>query len=327
MRLRTFTAPTLSEAMARIRRDMGPDAIIISTQEGLPDLGCRVIAAIEESPVSELPEDGHAPLGRDERDALLRQILVAHGLPPGMADALLASAAEVDDPDPSIALAAAIDTHAAFHRFDIAAQKAPLVLAGMPGAGKTITAAKIAASAKLGGKSLFIASADGKRAGGIEQLAVFTRILGVELATVRSATDLAAHADAIAAADIALIDTRGVNPFDDDDMMYLQTLSSVIGGELLLVMAAGGDAMESADTAAAFRDIGAKRMIVTRIDMTRRLGGVLAAAVGGRIGIAGAGIDPNVADGLGPLNPVSLARLMLPDDDVASQPRQSKAMP
>lgn len=306
---------------------MGPDAIIISTQEGLADVGCRVIAAIEDVPVAELPDDHLEPLGRDQRDALLRQVLVAHGLPPRMTDALLTSATEIDDPDPAIALAAAIDTHAAFHPVDVTAQKAPLVLAGMPGAGKTITAAKIAASAKLGGKSLFVASADAKRAGGVEQLAAFTRILGVELATVRSAAELAAHADAIAAADIALIDTRGVNPFDDEDMMHLRTLASVVGGELLLVMAAGGDAMESADTAAAFRDIGAKRMVVTRIDMTRRLGGVLAAAVGGRVGIAGAGIDPNVADGLGRLNPVSLARLMLPEDDVATHPIQSKAMP
>ena len=81
----------------------------------------------------------------------------------------------------------------------------------------------------------------------------------------------------------------------------------------MLVLAAGGDVLESAECAVAFSEAGAGRLIATKLDISRRLGGVLSAADAGRLALAAAGVSPNIGDGLAPINPVSLARLILPD--------------
>ncbi len=52
---------------------------------------------------------------------------------------------------------------------------------------------------------------------------------------------------------------------------------------------------------------GAGLLVATRLDLARRLGGVLAAADAG-LAIAEAGIGPGAADGLVPLTPELLAR-------------------
>ena len=47
MRLRTFTAPTIADAMQRVRDELGPDAIILSTQRLGRGGGVKVTAGIE----------------------------------------------------------------------------------------------------------------------------------------------------------------------------------------------------------------------------------------------------------------------------------------
>src|SRR5262249_38917623 len=46
MRLKTFSAPSVAEAMAMVRTELGPDAIIVTTMK-TPDDGARVICAID----------------------------------------------------------------------------------------------------------------------------------------------------------------------------------------------------------------------------------------------------------------------------------------
>lgn len=308
----------MSEAMSYVRASMGADAIIVSTQQDGDGVGCQVTAAIDEPSADTFVAafESEPPMDAATQGAYLRQLLTAHGLPVHMLEKLLSALDSSGAPaDPALALAAAIDARLRFYPIDVAKVTQPIVLAGAPGAGKTITAAKIAAQAKFAGQSLCVATCDAKRAGGVEQLQVFTRILQTELIAATVAADLGRHAEAIQNADVTIVDTAGVNPFDDDEMHELAAITDAVGGELVLVLPAGGDAMESADTAAAFAAIGAKRMVITRLDMTRRLGGILCAGLGGRVAIANVSINPHVADGLGRLNPVSLARLIVPEDD------------
>ena len=329
MRLRTYTALTMPEAMELVRRDMGTDAIIISTRIDDDDHLCWISAAIEEDDpdfIEGLAPEAEPQMDPDTRRQFLRQVLTAHGLPAPVLEQLLRDTDLVSEADPALAMAAAIDLGITFRPIDVAAQDKPLLLAGIPGAGKTITAAKLCAHAHFAGRSVFVASTDTKRAGGIEQLQAFTRILGLDLVTAESPDALAGYRDAIERADIAIIDTAGVNPFDPDDMAALQRFAEAVDGEILLVMAAGADAMESADTAQAFADIGARRMVISCLDLTRRLGGILAAALIGRIAIANVSVNPQVADGLSRINPVSLAHLIVPDDEAHEQPQQKVAL-
>ncbi len=319
MRLKTFSAQSMSEAMAMVRDDMGTDAIIIATQDARDGAGCHVTAAIEdrtsEPEVLEAETEEPAKPDAEARNVFLRHVLTAHGLPANMMPVITEALAAYSDAEPHVALAAAIDQLGGFLPLDIRAPLRPLMLAGPPGVGKTIATAKLAAQAKLAGRTPYVATTDSKRAGGVQQLEAYTKILDIDLVTLDTPEKLAQEAKAIAAADVAIIDTAGVNAFNEDDLASLAAAAKLIDAEPLLVMAAGGDALDCADIAAAFHDIGAKRMIVTRIDMTRRLGGVLSAMIGGRVAIAAAGVNPGAAEGLQRLNPVTLAGLILPNDD------------
>jgi flagellar biosynthesis protein FlhF len=65
---------------------------------------------------------------------------------------------------------------------------------------------------------------------------------------------------------------------------------------------------------------------VTRRDMVHRLGSVLGAAEASGLGFCGAGTASDVAKGLTPLNPVALARLLLPEMAKAgAQPTPERA--
>lgn len=300
-----------------VRADMGTDAVIVATHDARDGTPCRVSAAVEDPPLAELDTAVVEEQRPDAqiRDTYLRHVLTAHGMPANLLSVVMRALEGFPDADTHVALAAAIDSLGGFLPLDIRQPLRPIVLAGAPGAGKTITAAKLAAQAKLAGRKPLVATLDTKRAGGIAQLEAYTRILDIDLVTLDTPAAVAKHAKNITDADVAIIDTAGVNAYDADDMETLKGIAETLDAEPVMVLAAGGDAMDAADIAAAFHDIGARRMIVTRIDMTRRLGGILSAMIGGRIAIAAASVNPGAADGLQRLNPVTLAGLILPEDD------------
>ncbi len=82
------------------------------------------------------------------------------------------------------------------------------------------------------------------------------------------------------------------------------------------------DPMEAADIAVRFNVLGPQRLLATRLDLSRRLGGALAAAEVAALSFCEVSISPHVADGLTPINPVSLARLLLPHGAPTSSPPQ-----
>src|SRR5262249_34945992 len=115
-----------------------------------------------------------------------------------------------------------------------------------------------------------------------------------------------------------IIDTQGVNPFDENEMAALGALAAGAKAEPVLVMAAGGAADEAADLAASFAQIGCRGLLTPRIDTARRLGGMLAAAGGNRLALAEVSASPMVADGLQALNALALARLLIADRRIRS---------
>jgi flagellar biosynthesis protein FlhF len=191
---------------------------------------------------------------------------------------------------------------------------------GPPGACKTVTAAKLAARARIAKRSVALITTDTLRTGAVEQFAGYAGLLGIDSQVADTAQELQ---DAVAAAQDAaliLIDTTGVNPFDAGDMARLGAFIDASGAEPLLVLPAGMDADEAADMARAFAALGATRLLTTRLDTARRLGSLLTAAEAANLRLCDVGIGPHLADGLSPLNPLALARLLAaaPADRVAS---------
>jgi len=222
-----------------------------------------------------------------------------------------------------LALGAALDATFSFQPLPEGKAERPIMLVGPPGAGKTLTVAKLATRLALKGEPVSVITTDTDRAGGIEQLAAFTRLLKVDLLEVE---DMGALPDALSVrkgAHQVIIDTAGQNPFDPAALGQLGRSIKQINAQAVLVLPAGMDAAESAEIAALFQAAGASHILATRLDMARRLGSLLAAAWKGRLRFTDAAASSSVTAPLAPLNPMSLARLLLPESEqkVNAQPQ------
>jgi flagellar biosynthesis protein FlhF len=325
MRIKTFRAASVKEALAEVKAAMGEDAIIISSFRSRRGRGVEITAALEpEALVKPKPALGLAAkppaMPATELAKMLAKALAWHGVSPRLNERLCLKAA-AGGGDPTLALASALDGEFAFQPLP-----EPLtgrfILIGPSGAGKTASCAKLAARLVIAGQPLKVISADTVRAGALDQLAAFTNLMGLELAIAADAREMAAQAASAKGA--LLIDTPGVNPYSETEIADVRDFVRAANAEPLLVLPAGGDANEAADVAAAFAKLDPKRLLPTKLDAARRFGGILAAASTARLAFADAGISPFIAQGLAPLNPVSLARVLLADPG-ASETQFAKA--
>ena len=108
-----------------------------------------------------------------------------------------------------------------------------------------------------------------------------------------------------------LIDLPGMDAFSDDDMALLHDMIDAVSGTAVLVMPAGLDPAESAEIAERFHDAGATALIPSRLDLSRRLGGMVAAADAAPFILVEAGISGRIVNGLEPLTPGFLAGRLL----------------
>lgn len=317
MRLRNFTAASMQEAMALVREALGPDAIIVSTDDEPGNV--RVTAALDEA-----EPRGPRIADTDVTDQL-SEALAANGVPGPLAEKLLMASLSFEADDVLVALSGALAAVYSFAPIPDQGRSRPLMLVGPPGAGKTMGVAKLAARAVMAKRPVDIVTSDTVRAGAIEPLAAVARILGVDLKTAESAGRLATIARDAEPDTLTLIDSSGVNPYNAADRRELSAMIATAGAEPILVLPAGGDALDAIDIARIFRDLGCSRMAVTRLDLTHRLGSVLAAADAARLGFAEAGVAPEIADGMIPFNPVVLARRLIAQTTLsAKQPLQKR---
>ena len=310
MQVRTFIARSISAALSEVRHELGEDAVILGTRE-TPE-GIEVTAAVERAapaPAAEPERPAEQDHGLSDDAEFLIRAVAFHGAPTALNKRICRVAAQIDDHDLTVSLTAGMDDCFAFRPLSPGRDGA-IALVGPPGAGKTVVAAKFALEAALQRLPLRIATTDIERPGGDNRLKALGGI--VENPPVRLSPERRFDCNGP-----RLIDTEGVNPFDRYDMTRLAETIRVNDAEPVLVMPAGGDPFESEDIAAAFQALGVRRMIATRLDTARRLGGLLAAA-GTGVAFSLAGASPVIADGLHPLTPAALARLILSDPDQAT---------
>lgn len=321
MRLRSFHGSTLADAMNQVRAALGEEAIIVATRDDDAG-GVRVTAALDESEPKRKPApEAAAPLtinyGHDVIEVIAEH-LARHNVAPALAEKILSTATHFAEHDILIALGAAMDKHFKFAPlFDSTALR-PVCLVGPPGAGKTLTIAKLAAARVLAKKNVGVMTTDLTRAGAVEQLSAYTKLLKIKLIEVEDAPALK---DAIATSpghDLILVDSSGRNPFSKADMLDLKKLVMASDVEPVLVMPAGMDGLEAADMARAFMEAGARKILITKLDMTRRLGSLFNLAHETGLALSEMSNSPRATDSLQGINPVTWAQLLLPKDLVAA---------
>jgi flagellar biosynthesis protein FlhF len=289
MKLKLYRAATMADAMRQMRGDLGADALILSTRR-VSD-GVEITAAIEDAAISN-------PIAAEPDPRSLRQ-LDYHGTP----DKLARSLAQGD-------LVETLSAQLAFGSFAFTPGSQPVIFTGPPGAGKTLTVARLATRLVLSGTQPFVITADGKRAGAAEQLAAFTRLLGLELVVASQPVALARALARRQSGAPVLIDMPGGTPFNRAQSEELTAMTSTANGRIAVVLPAGMDPSESFDTASGYAQAGAEYLVATRLDVSRRIGCILAAATSG-LALVEAGIGEGAADGLVPMTAALLAERLL----------------
>ncbi|MGK0266193.1 MAG: flagellar biosynthesis protein FlhF [Maricaulis sp.] len=319
MRLKTFAAQTLTQAMADVRREMGAEAVIIATSDG-PNGGVQVRAASEMAyrpdpvePVRErtqrLAEEAEIARG-DREDEHLDQVIRALGFhrSPGIAaQALIKASQDYSEGHAVGRLAHAIEARYAFQPLPAIPEHAVL-FAGTPGVGKTSALAKTAARAISAGVVPTLISCDGERAGADARLHALAQKMGATFISVDDPRELA---DAMREFDgPALIDSPAVNPFELDDLDMTLAFADSSDAEIVYVFDAGLAPEDAEDAASLFASIGASRCIPVKLDCARRLGALLGV---GETGLAFAQISatPFIGGGLAPATPLRLARALI----------------
>ena len=332
MRLKVFTAPSMNEAMQQVREQIGDDAIIVSTGKGPEGIGVTITAAKDTGEMDLFtpePANQSRALRTVETKAeaaaqpktimkILTDALDDHGVPDRLASDMLRVAAFAQTEDPILALGAAIDELFSFAPLPSQPMDRPIMLVGTPGSGKTVTLAKLTARIMLAGYSAQAISTDTVRAGGIDQLSTYMKRMRLGLDQADNAYSLEAVLKKQNPSSQILIDSLAVNPYREKEMHNLATLVEKSNAEPILVIDGGKDLVDFEETCTLFKDIGVERFILTKTDMTRRFGSALSAAHKLNLSFCEIGVRPEIIDGLISLNPVSLARLLLPRDMTAA---------
>ncbi len=338
MRLKTFSGKTMTDVMAQLRDSMGPDAIIISVEQGKSGSGVRVTAAVDrdQPPVraTNAPTPPPPPADEEERSgsafttrafdmADMKAAVSHHSLPYDLGERVIAAANAFNAASLAEALAHAFDTLMDFSPISLNSPR-PILLAGPPGAGKTVSAAKLAAEARINGNSVTLITTDLVKSGGVQQLDHYANLMDTNVHTAESAEDLQRVINSVKPSDLTIIDSCGINPYSMKELERLVRFIKIANAEPVLVLPAGLDPDESADMAGIFAQMGARRFIATRLDGARRYASLVTTARGGRLALAGVSRSPYVAEPLETPAPMLLARLFatLPDSNTATREKE-----
>lgn len=310
MKMKMFVGRTEEEAMAMVRAEMGPDAVILSTRDEEGRVEIR--AAVERNFGQKFaaPKFAEPRPVYDETRSTLASALRWHGAPDGFVHMVSEAGSRLGAGMEAVnSLTVGIEGLITFNPLNPRPAKS-LLLVGPPGSGKTTAVAKLATLLSDKKDPLEPVAADFDSSGQTARLAALMLKPSVTFALspdhlirlVKDADDRRRK---------LIIDCPSFNPLDEADMKRCSDLISYMNVEPVLVMSAEGHPMDLEDNARAFAAVGCKRVILTKIDAVRRRGGAIAAISSARLSIAQLGLTSSVRGGLAPASAGRIARLFV----------------
>lgn len=315
MSVQVFVAANAREGLARIRRELGDDAVVLSTRphpKGVELLasayGDLAVPAAVEAPdaagssriLAELSRlrgmlqnqlagfAWSAARRRDPARVAVMQTLFAAGFGSALARTLAARlprGLETDAAQRWLRQVLIRNLPVQPRDADLVARGGRYALVGSTGAGKTTTLAKLAARAveMHGAAQVALVAADAYRIGAAAQLKVYADLLGVSLHVAEDQTQLALLLPQLAARKLVLVDTAGFAP--SDPRTREGRALDALGVRRLAVIAVSqqGAAIEQAMTRFG---AGAAACILTKLDEAPQPGAALDSLIRHRLPLA-----------------------------------------
>ena len=208
---------------------------------------------------------------------------------------------------------------------DLAAQPpAVILLAGLQGAGKTTTAAKLARLVAAQKKKVLLVSADVYRPAAIEQLATLAQQVGIDFfPSTASEQPVAIATSALDWArrhyhDVLIVDTAGRLSIDEAMMREIAALHAAVRPVETLFVVDAMQGQDAVNTARAFRDaLPLTGVILTKLDGDARGGAALSVRHVTGAPIKFAGVSEKI-DGFEVFHPERMASRILGMGDVLS---------
>jgi flagellar biosynthesis protein FlhF len=323
MQVKRFRESTVRGALAAVKRDLGPDALVLSTML-VPMRGWRRLTGRREVEVT-------AGLAVDvsESRPLAPAVTPVPDIAPGDEDVVARLAAAGLDRALAAEVAASIPhrvrrtaspdviRQAVAGRIALLASggdaPAPIeVFVGPPGAGKTTTIAKIAAQDRARRTARWtLVAADGYRVGAVEQLRLYADILSVTFAVARTPQDL----DRVLAASRPpmLVDTAGRSPDDRGIPDVYGVLAGRSGVRTHLVLPAATSPRDAARICDRYEPARPERVVLTRVDEADSVAPLVRVLRERHLGVSFLGNGQRVPEDLHPATPAMLAAAILGD--------------
>jgi len=351
MQIKRFEAKDMTTALARIKNEFGPEAVILSAKSlkkpgallGIPkDAGVVVTAAIDPSRVPDvkkmsirqkndpsgptqpdllarrkstrLLESLHSGLGAlkkkgtvmktqknahpdERRDAGLHGFLRRQGVEETIAADLLKrmpidsiGPASLDRESTALALTDALEQLGAKAGPIKVTPSGQMVVAfvGPTGAGKTTVIAKLAAAQAIDmGRRVGIITLDSQRIGAVEQMRIFTDIIGVPMEAAADEKSFARALQRLANCELVLVDTRGAGIHNPEIRADLQTMFHACRGmSVQLVLGAGTQSVDLDAAIDFFEPLAINGLLFTKLDECTRCGNLITQLVKNEIPVS-----------------------------------------
>lgn len=285
---RTYRAKHMEEALTRIKRELGPDAVILSSREVRESTrtGSSLSVEVTAAPYENAELTPSRPLSNgsqfDARAANFEKRLVAGGVPMSASRTLAMRVRKAlrDNTMPFVdAVSAALAQDVSFA---IPSRARIVALVGPTGVGKTTTIAKLAAIAALvERRKVVLISIDQYRVGASEQLQRYADLIGIPMECATDAQSLNRALRKFAHAELVLIDTAGRSP---RDVAGIQETCDTLRGakepiEVCMCVSAAMREPELMQTLDRHAMLAASKLVVTKLDEAINCSGVLAAYV------------------------------------------------
>ncbi len=350
MNIKRFKADSIKDAVALVKKDLGEDAVILSTRkvsDGIEVLAAKDVdinsrGSLERSSTSNSSINKKESIPSIEKhlmdmkkemrnmlnliqysspnkiDSSLYNTLVLNGVQPANALKITNDVAPISSQSSIDDLKTKLSLYIQAAPIYLGGDKKPVIISfiGPTGVGKTTTIAKLASNFTVYDKlKIALITIDTYRVAAVEQLKTFADIVNIPLDVVFSPDDFAFAIDEHKDADVIFIDTAGRSQRNKKHMKELLSFFKMVRpDEIHLVLSMTTKTEDMLDIVENFEVAKPDKLIFTKLDETTKFGGILDTAIFSDKPISYLTTGQSVPDDIELADPMKIAEYILKND-------------